>query len=186
MRQLLYRSGDAVGKANNRKTRDIQEILWLTSRITKKIMSTPFRMTKIQNSHHVAVVGNSRVKHRLGWSSKNLNSSQRLELVRTIFEANHIVNLSMHGNPVLPMMMRKLPSSKGRTAYWNDNIESGVRVYPRSLNNDAGVKKPLKCVSHLCAIRLLDQQTHTTKLSTVRPLRPPIPTYQSARSREAM
>ena len=54
-----------------------------------------------------------------------------------------MTNLSIHGNPVLPMIMRKLPKSNGKIAYWKEIIESGVRVKPRSLNMEAGVKKPL-------------------------------------------
>jgi hypothetical protein len=50
---------------------------------------------------------------------------------------------SMHGKPVLPMMIRKVPSNSGKTAFWKETIESGVSVKPRSLNNEAGVKKPL-------------------------------------------
>jgi hypothetical protein len=58
----------------------------------------------------------------------------------------------MQGKPVLPMMIRKVPRVKGRTANWKEIMESGVRVKPRSLNKDAGVKKPLEHVSdeHLC------------------------------------
>ena len=50
---------------------------------------------------------------------------------------------SMHGNPVFPIMMRKVPNSNGKVAVWKDIMESGVKVKPRSLNMDAGVKKPL-------------------------------------------
>ena len=50
----------------------------------------------------------------------------------------------MQGNPVFPMIMRKAPNRSGRTAVWNDSMESGVSVKPRSLNMDAGVKMPLK------------------------------------------
>lgn len=49
----------------------------------------------------------------------------------------------MQGNPVLPMIMRKAPSKSGTMAVWNDCMESGVSVKPRSLNMDAGVKMPL-------------------------------------------
>lgn len=51
---------------------------------------------------------------------------------------------SMHGNPVLPMMIRKVPRSNRNTASWKDNMESGVRVNPRSLNKDGAVKIPLR------------------------------------------
>lgn len=50
----------------------------------------------------------------------------------------------MQGNPVFPMTMRKAPSRSGTIAVWNDSIESGVSVKPRSLNMDAGVKMPLE------------------------------------------
>ena len=50
---------------------------------------------------------------------------------------------SMHGKPVLPMMMRKLPSSIGRTALWKEIMESAVIAYPRFWNMVAGVKTPL-------------------------------------------
>lgn len=50
----------------------------------------------------------------------------------------------MQGNPVFPMIMRKAPSRSGTMAVWNDSMESGVNVKPRSLNMDAGVKMPLK------------------------------------------
>lgn len=53
----------------------------------------------------------------------------------------------MQGKPVFPMMMRKLPSSNGRTAVWKEFMESGVRVKPRSLNIEAGVNMPLGDVS---------------------------------------
>ena len=54
--------------------------------------------------------------------------------------------LSMQGNPVFPIMMRKDPRRSGTTAVWNDSMESGVSVKPRSLNKDAGVKTPLEPV----------------------------------------
>ena len=50
----------------------------------------------------------------------------------------------MQGNPVFPMIMRKDPSRSGTIAVWNDSMESGVSVKPRSLNMDAGVKMPLE------------------------------------------
>lgn len=53
----------------------------------------------------------------------------------------------MQGNPVFPIMIRKVPRSKGTVANWNDIIESGVSVKPRSLNIEAGVKIPLYSVS---------------------------------------
>lgn len=36
--------------------------------------------------------------------------------------------------------------SKTKMAYWKDSIESGVKVKPRSLNIDAGVKTPLSSI----------------------------------------
>ena len=54
-----------------------------------------------------------------------------------------MVNLNIHGKPVFPMMIRNAPNNRGTTAYSKDIIESGVRVNPRSLNIEAGVKKPL-------------------------------------------
>ena len=53
----------------------------------------------------------------------------------------------MHGKPVFPIMIKKLPRSKGKTAVWKETIESGVRVNPTSLNRDGLVKKPLRHVS---------------------------------------
>ena len=44
----------------------------------------------------------------------------------------------------MPMIMRKVMSNIGKTAYWNDNMLSGVRVKPRSLNAEADVKIPLQ------------------------------------------
>lgn len=109
----------------------------------KKIRSTALSTTKIQNSHQVAVLGKSNVKQRRGWSRRNLNSSQRALFRGANLETTQMTNLSMHGKPVLPMMIRKLPTRRIQTAYWKDNIESGVRVKPRSLNIEAAVKTPL-------------------------------------------
>ena len=53
------------------------------------------------------------------------------------------MNRSMHGNPVLPMIIRMEPRSSGNIANWNEMKESGVRVKPRSLKSDAGVNIPL-------------------------------------------
>ena len=50
----------------------------------------------------------------------------------------------MQGNPVFPIIIRKAPSRSGTIAVWNDSMESGVSVKPRSLNMDAGVKMPLE------------------------------------------
>jgi len=41
------------------------------------------------------------------------------------------------------MMMRKLMRRRGRMAYWKDNMLSGVKVKPRSLNADPDVNMPL-------------------------------------------
>lgn len=115
----------------------------LTSRTIKKMMSRPLRTTRIQNSHHVAALGKSKVKQRRGWSSKNLNSSHTPLLCGTRNELSQITKRSMHGKPVFPITMRKLPSRRGNTALWKETIESGVSVKPRSLNREAGVNIPL-------------------------------------------
>jgi len=115
----------------------------LTSRMIKKMRSRPFRTTRIQNSHHVAALGKSKVKQRRGWSSKNLNSSHTPLFCGTRNELSQITKRSMHGKPVFPITMRKLPSRRGNTAFWKEIIESGVSVKPRSLNREAGVNIPL-------------------------------------------
>jgi hypothetical protein len=61
-------------------------------------------------------------------------------------DTSQMMNLSMQGNPVLPMMIKNVPSTRGRTATWKETMESGVSVRPRSLNKDAGVKKPLDVI----------------------------------------
>lgn len=111
-------------------------------------------MTRIQKSHQVALVGKRRVKQRRGWSSKKLSSSHVSLFAGTKIDETHITNRSMHGNPVLPTMMRKLPIRSGSTASWKEIIESGVSVKPRSLNIEAGVKIPLK--SELALIQVLE------------------------------
>lgn len=108
----------------------------------KKNKSTPFSSTRIQNSHQVAFDGNSNVKQRRGWSSKNRSSSQSELSWGTHFEVAQITNLNIQGNPVLPMMIRKDPSSRGRMAVWKLSILSAVTVKPKSVNIDAGVKMP--------------------------------------------
>ena len=40
----------------------------------KNIRSNPFKITRIQKSPHVAFDGNRRVKHRRGWSRRNLKA----------------------------------------------------------------------------------------------------------------
>ena len=115
----------------------------LTSRIMKNTRSIPLRRTNIQKSHQVAVPGNRRVKQRLGWSNKKLNSSE-IPLPRgTSLDVAQITNLSMQGKPVFPMTMKKEPMRRGTTAVSKELNESGVSVKPTSLNNEAGVKIPL-------------------------------------------
>lgn len=109
----------------------------------KNTRSIPLSTTRIQKSHHVAVLGNRRVKQRLGWSSKNLNSSQTPLLRGTNLEVAQMTNLSMQGKPVFPMTMRKDPMRRGTTAVSKELNESGVSVKPTSLNNEADVKIPL-------------------------------------------
>lgn len=109
----------------------------------KNTRSIPLRRTNIQKSHQVAVLGNRRVKQRLGWSSRNLNSSQ-IPLSRgTTFEAAQMTNLNMHGKPVFPMTIRKEPMRRGTIAVWKETNESGVSVKPTSLNNEEDEKIPL-------------------------------------------
>ena len=93
---------------------------------------------------HVAELGKRRVKQRRGWSSRNLISSQRENCSGTTFPPIQIMNRSIQGNPVLPMMIKKLPRSRGSTAPWNDIMESGVSVKPRSLKRVAEVNMPLQ------------------------------------------
>ena len=109
----------------------------------KKMRSMPLRAMRIQKSTHVALFGNRSVKQRRGWSSKNLSSSHIPDSRGTNLDDIQITKRSMHGNPVFPIMIRKLPNSKGNTASWKEIMESGLSVKPRSLNSDAGVKKPL-------------------------------------------
>jgi hypothetical protein len=88
----------------------------LTSRMMKNIQSTPFRITSTQNSHQVASDGKSKVKHRRGWSSKNRSSSQIPLPCGTQYDETQITKRSMQGNPVFPIMMRKVPNRRGNTA----------------------------------------------------------------------
>jgi hypothetical protein len=113
-----------------------------TSRTMKKIKSRPFKMTKIQNSHHVAFAGNNNVKHRRGWSSKNLSSSQIPLSLGTYWLVTQIIIRSIIGNPVFPIMIRKLISRRGHIAVWKEIILSGVRVKPKSVNAEFAVKTP--------------------------------------------
>jgi len=110
----------------------------------KNITSSPFRTTRTQNNHQVALLGKSKMKHRRGWSSKKRNSSYRELPRRTSFDRTQMMKRSMIGNPVLPMTMRKLPRRRGKIAYWKDTMESGVSVKPRSLNMDVEVNTPLQ------------------------------------------
>ena len=114
--------------------------------------SRPLRTTRIQNNHHVAELGNSNVKQRRGWSSKNFSSSHTPLSFGTRYELSQITKRSMHGKPVFPMTIRKLPSSRGSTALWKEIIESGVSVNPRSLNIEAGVKIPLEWCKQLLGV----------------------------------
>jgi hypothetical protein len=63
-------------------------------------------------------------------------------LLGTILEYIQMVKRSIQGKPVLPMIIRKVPSTRGHIASWKETIESGVSVKPRSLNKEAEVKKP--------------------------------------------
>jgi hypothetical protein len=51
-----------------------------------------------------------------------------------------MINRSIQGNPVLPMTIKKAMVRSGKDAYRNEAIESGDKVYPRSLNADPDVK----------------------------------------------
>lgn len=150
----------------------------------KNTISTPLRMTRIQKSHQVAAVGNRRVKQRLGWSSKNLSSSQTPLSRGTMLASTQITKRSMHGKPVFPMMMRKAPRRRGRIASWKDTMESGVRVNPRSLNMDAGVNIPLSHISALIKYKALSNLT--TKLWTVRHCQLLAPMFRYVQSREVV
>src|SRR3569833_820838 len=114
----------------------------LTSRTIKKIRSSPLRITRSQKSHQVAPDGKRRVKHRLGWSSRNSSSSDRPVPRGTKREVNQMTNRCMTGKPVLPMTMRNDKSSRGKTAVLNEFMLSGVRVKPRSVKAEFAVKKP--------------------------------------------
>ena len=72
-----------------------------------------------------------------------MSSSQILLLLGTIKDDAQMTSRSMHGKPVFPMMIRKLPNRRGSTAFWNEIIESAVMVKPRLLNIAAGVNIPL-------------------------------------------
>ena len=120
----------------------------LTSKMIKNNKSIPFSKKRIQNSHQVASLGKSNVKQRLGWSSKNFSSSHRPLSLGTSLWQIQMMNRSMQGNPVLPIIIRTDPKSSGSTAIWNEMKESGVRVKPRSLKSDAGVKIPLEWLDY--------------------------------------
>jgi len=65
-----------------------------------------------------------------------------LFLGTTLLDAQ-MTKRSMHGKPVLPITIKKDPMINGKTAPWNEIIESGVSVKPRSFNKLAEVKMPL-------------------------------------------
>ena len=44
-----------------------------------------------------------------------------------------MINLSMQGNAVFPIIMRKVMMISTKVADWKDIMESGVRVKPKSL-----------------------------------------------------
>ena len=48
----------------------------------------------------------------------------------------------MTGKPVLPMTIKNAIRSKGKTASLNEFMLSGVKVKPKSMKADWGVKKP--------------------------------------------
>jgi hypothetical protein len=116
----------------------------LTSKTMKRIRPTAFRTNENQKSHQEAVLGKRRVKQRLGWSSRNRSSSQTPRFSGTIFEIVQMNSRSVNGKPVCPAMMRIAPTNRGTTAVRNEIIESGVSVYPQSVNIDPGVKIPLR------------------------------------------
>lgn len=100
------------------------------------------RSTRSQNSHQVAPDGNRSVKQRRGWSSRNFSSSH-IPLPRgTILDETQMMKRSMTGKPVLPMTMRKLMARSGHVAMLNEFMLSGVRVKPRSIKAECGVKIP--------------------------------------------
>lgn len=116
----------------------------LTSMTIKKIRPNEFRTNENQKSHQVAILGKRRVKQRLGWSSRKRSSSQTPWLSGTIFAIVQMNSRSMKGKPVCPAMMRTAPMTRGTVAVRNEIIESGVSVYPQSVNIEPGVKMPLK------------------------------------------
>jgi len=71
-----------------------------------------------------------------------------------------MIKRSIQGNPVLPMIMRKLIRRRGRTAYSKEIILSGVRVNPRSLKAEAEVKIPLNMLVTRDAV---SKRPHTTR-----------------------
>lgn len=116
----------------------------LTFMTMKKRRPKRFRTTENQKSHQVAVLGKRRVKQRLGWSSKKRSSSQRSRLVGTNFAIVQMNSLSMKGKPVCPAIMRTAPVSIGTVAVRKEINESGVSVYPQSVNIEPGVKMALE------------------------------------------
>ena len=127
---------------------------------------------RIPNRAQVAVLGNIKVKHRRGWSSRKRSSSQIAEVWGTTLLHSQIVNLSKHGKPVFPMTIRKPPRARIQTAPWKDIIESGVSVKPRSLKRVADVKMPLVAMSMIEATVFKNTYHHTLlipSLSTMLP-----------------
>lgn len=92
----------------------------------------------------MAVLGKRRVKQRLGWSSRKDSSSQTPLFKGTTFAIVHMYSRSMNGKPVCPAIMRMAPIIKGTLAVRKEIIESGVSVYPQSVNIEPGVKIPLR------------------------------------------
>ena len=76
----------------------------------------PFKRTRIQKSHHVALPGKSNVKHRRGWSRRNLSSSQMPLFFGTRQLKAQITKRNMQGKPVLPTTIKNDPTSNGKTA----------------------------------------------------------------------
>lgn len=90
----------------------------------------------------MASAGNSNVKHRRGWSSRNLSSSHRPVPTGTTCASTHMMKRSITGKPVLPMMMKKDMASMTKVARLKDIMLSGVSVKPRSMKAEFAVKNP--------------------------------------------
>jgi hypothetical protein len=72
-----------------------------------------------------------------------------------------MINRNMHGNPVLPARIKKIPRMSGSRARWKETIESGVKVNPKSLNIDAGVKIPLSALATMWALEWFPTHHHS-------------------------